>query len=197
MLLAKNAPRYSTTDLDRKFDMNTTIREIDEGSLQDANKCDAAFTVDSKLALHMKDGVIRYSVVSVAPYRKQYIFEAKEYSTYISNPDKIVYFAYADGQLAGQITLSKHWNAYAWIDDFAVDARFRRRGVGRALMQKAVDWAKEKNLPGIMLETQDVNVPACRFYENFGFKLRGFDTHLYKGLTPDTDEIALYWYLMS
>jgi ribosomal protein S18 acetylase RimI-like enzyme len=63
-------------------------------------------------------------------------------------------------------------------------------------MQKAVDWARERNLPGIMLETQDVNVPACRFYENLGFKLRGIDTHLYKGLNPNTDEIALYWYLI-
>ena len=63
-------------------------------------------------------------------------------------------------------------------------------------MQKAVEWAKVKRLPGIMLETQNNNVTACRFYENFGFKLRGFDTYLYKGLTPATDEIALYWYLI-
>jgi streptothricin acetyltransferase len=63
-------------------------------------------------------------------------------------------------------------------------------------MQRAVDWAKAKHLPGIMLEAQDVNVIACRFYEKFGFTLRGFDTHLYKGLNPSTNEIALYWYLM-
>lgn len=176
--------------------MEISIREMDRDNLHNASKCDADFTVDSKLVLRAEDGVIHYSVVSVAPYRKQYIFEAKDYSTYIFNPDKIVYFAYADGHLAGQINITKHWNAYAWIDDFAVDARFRRRGIGRAMMQKAVDWAKEKNLPGIMLETQDINVPACRFYEKFGFALRGFDTHLYKGLTPSTDEIALYWYLI-
>ncbi|MCI0550708.1 MAG: GNAT family N-acetyltransferase [Anaerolineae bacterium] len=176
--------------------MEITIREINTVTLQDVNKCDAAFTVDSKLVLRAGDGVIRYSVVSVAPYRKQYIFEERDDLTYISNPDKIVYFAYANDQLAGQINVSKHWNAYAWIDDFAVDARFRRCRVGRALMEKAVDWTKERYLPGIMLETQDVNVPACRFYQNFGFKLHGFDTHLYKGLNPSTDEIALYWYLI-
>jgi streptothricin acetyltransferase len=106
------------------------------------------------------------------------------------------FILYMDGQLAGQINVSKHWNAYAWIDDFMVDTNFRRRGVGRALMEKAVDWAKFRNLPGIMLETQDVNVQACRFYENFGFRLYGFDTHLYKALNPATDEIALYWYLI-
>ena len=98
--------------------------------------------------------------------------------------------------MAGQIGVVKHWNAYAWIDDFFVDIHFRRHGVGCALMQKAVDWAKARHLPGIMLETQDVNVAACRFYEKFGFTLRGFDAFLYKGLNPNTDEIALYWYMV-
>ncbi len=176
--------------------MNVQIREIDKDTLQDARKCDATIPVDSKLVLHAKDGIITYSVVSVEPYQKQYIFEEKDYPGYISNPDKTVYFAYVDGRLAGEIDVSKHWNAYAWIDDIAVDIHFRRHGVGRAMMQKAVEWAKVKRLPGIMLETQNNNVTACRFYENFGFKLRGFDTYLYKGLTPATDEIALYWYLI-
>lgn len=176
--------------------MEISIREIDKDNLQDANQCDAAFTVDSKLVLHAENIVVTYNVVGVTPYRKRYIFEERDYSTYISNPDKNVYFAYVDGEVAGQINMAKHWNAYAWIDDFAVKPRFRGHGLGRALMQKAVAWAKQKTLPGVMLETQDVNVRACKFYERFGFTLRGFDTHLYKGLTPNTDEIALYWYLM-
>jgi len=50
--------------------MNLALRKIDEDNLQDANKCDASFTVDSKLVLNSKDGVIRYSVVRVEPYLK-------------------------------------------------------------------------------------------------------------------------------
>jgi len=176
--------------------MRITIREIDEHILHDVNQCDAEFTVTSKLVLHAENGIISYSVVSVEPYQKKYAFEKKDYPSYISDPNKAIYFAYVDGQLAGQIDVAKHWNAFAWIDDIAVDSRFRRRGIGRALMQQAVDWAKARHLPGIMLETQDNNVTACRFYQDFGFQLYGFDTYLYKGLHPDTDEIALYWYLM-
>lgn len=171
--------------------MEITIREMNRDNLQDVNKCDGTFTVDSKLVLHAADGVISYSVASVEPYQKRYVFEEKDYPSYIANPDKTIYFAYIDGQLAGQIDISKHWNAYAWIDDFFVDVHFRRQGVGQAMMQKAVDWAKVRNLPGMMLETQDVNVQACRFYENFGFRLYGFDTYLYKGWNPASNEIAL------
>jgi GNAT superfamily N-acetyltransferase len=176
--------------------MEITIREIDRDSLQNVNNCDATFTVDSKFVLRAENGVVYYSVVSVEPYQKPYEFEEKDYSSYISNPNKTIYFAYADDQLAGQINVARHWNAYAWIDDFMVDLHFRRLGIGRAMMQRVVAWARFRHLPGIMVETQDVNVPACRFYDNFGFRLCGFDTYLYKGLCPDTDEIALYWYLI-
>jgi GNAT superfamily N-acetyltransferase len=176
--------------------MRITLREIDKNNIRDANHCDGEFTVDSKLVVQVQNGSIGYSVVRVEPYQKQYIYEESDYSDYIANPDQTVYFAYAEGHLAGQLVLTKHWNAYAWINDFVVDSEFRRHGVGRALMQQAVDWAKASRFPGIMLETQDVNVPACRFYEKFGLTLRGFDTYLYKGLNSNTDEIALYWYLM-
>jgi len=176
--------------------MQIMIREIDRDNLQDVNKCGAAFTVDSKLVLRAENGILHYSVVSVEAYQKQYIFDEKDYPSYISNPDKMIFFAYEGTRLAGQIGVIKYWNAYAWIDDFIVDVHFRRRGIGRAMMQRVVDWAKVRQLPGIMLETQNNNVAACRFYENFGFRLYGFDTHLYKGLNPATDEIALYWYLL-
>jgi streptothricin acetyltransferase len=114
----------------------------------------------------------------------------------MNHPDRAVFFSYLDEELAGEIRFRKYWNGYAYIDNIAVDSKFRRQGAGRALMERAIAWAKEKGFPGIMLETQNNNVAACKFYESCGFKLRGFDTHLYKGLTPDTDEIALYWYLI-
>ena len=176
--------------------MQIIIRAIDKDILQDLNKCDATFTADSKLVLRAENGVIQYSVITVEPRQKRIRFDEKDYPSYISNPNKTIYFAYVDGQLAGQIGVIKYWNAYAWIDDFVMDLHFRRLGIGRALMQRVVNWAKVRHLPGIMLETQDINVPACRFYENFGFRLYGFDTYLYKGLNPHTDEIALYWYLI-
>lgn len=45
-------------------------------------------------------------------------------------------------------------------------------------------------MPGIMLETQNNNVAACKFYEKCGF-----DFLVYKGLDMQNDEVALYWYL--
>ncbi|MDR2514915.1 MAG: GNAT family N-acetyltransferase [Christensenellaceae bacterium] len=45
----------------------------------------------------------------------------------------------------------------------AVSAAFRRRGIGRALIREAKSWAEGRGLSGLMLETQDGNLLACRF----------------------------------
>ncbi len=176
--------------------MKITLYEMDNDTLHQVNQCDASFTIDSKLVLSAENGKISYTVINVPPYTKQYDTEETDYKTFLSNPEKTIFFAYADDELAGQIRVMKHWNAYAYIDDVAVDTKFRRQGVGHALIERAIEWAKEKGFPGLMLETQNNNVAACALYERCGFKLRGFDTHLYKGLNPNTDEIALYWYLI-
>jgi streptothricin acetyltransferase len=101
-----------------------------------------------------------------------------------------------DGKFAGLIKLISWWNRFAYIEELVVNPEFRRQGVGRALMGRAIEWAKARHFPGIMLETQNDNVPACKLYESCGFVLSGFDKNLYTATNPDTKEIALYWYLI-
>lgn len=176
--------------------MNITLREMDNDTLYHVNQCDASFTVGSKLMVSAGDGIISYTVANVPPYTKQYDTTETDYRTFMSNPEKTIFFAFVGNELAGQVRVMKYWNGYAYIDDVAVNTKFRRQGVGRALIERAIEWAKSKGFPGLMLETQNNNVAACKLYERCGFELRGFDTYLYKGLNPNTDEIALYWYLI-
>jgi ribosomal protein S18 acetylase RimI-like enzyme len=176
--------------------MKITIRQADKDTVQFIKTYGSSFKVTSKLVPHAEDAKIGYTLVDVPPYTKQYAPEKVEPETYVDNPDRVVFFAYADDQLAGQIRLWKNWNAYAYIDDIAVDEGYRGQGIGRALIECAIEWAKAGGFSGMMLETQDNNVSACRLYASCGFELRGFDTYLYKALDPSTDEIALYWYLM-
>lgn len=176
--------------------MEITIREMSEDTVQPLKKGGSSFEVKSKLVLHAENNRIRYTIVDVPPYTKQYEVEEVNPGKYVSKPERIVFFAYADGELAGQVWILKNWNGYAYIDYIAVEANYRGQEIGRALIARAIEWAKSKGFPGIMLETQNNNVAACRFYESCGFELRGFDTHLYKAQDPGTDEIALYWYLI-
>jgi streptothricin acetyltransferase len=176
--------------------MNMTIREMDESNIQFVKTYGESFEVASKLMPHAENGKISYSLVDVPPYTKQYGAEQFDPPSYVSNPERKVFYAYVADQVAGQIRVSKHWNAYAYIDDIAVNEEYRGQGVGRALMEHAIAWARSRGFPGLMLETQNNNVAGCRLYERCGFQLCGFDTHLYKAVDPGTDEIALYWYLI-
>jgi streptothricin acetyltransferase len=176
--------------------MNITLQQLDERNFCDVNRCDGTFSVDSMLVLRAENDLVRFTIVRVPPYQKRYPAEELDYTTYLHHPDKAIFLAYAGGQLAGQIIVRKNWNHYAYIEDLVVDAGFRREGVGRALLQHAVIWARAQQLAGVMLETQNNNVAACRLYESSGFQLAGFDRCLYQGLHPGTDEIALYWYLV-
>lgn len=176
--------------------MEITIREVNTDTILFVKKDGSSFEVMSKLVLHAKDGIIGYSVVEVAPYSKQYGAEEFDVQSYLDDPDKVIFLAFTGNEPIGQIRLHKFWNGYAYIDDISVEPEYRGEGIGRALMLCAIEWARSRGFSGIMLETQDNNVAACRLYERCGFKLRGFDTNLYKALEPHTDEIALYWYLM-
>jgi len=176
--------------------MEITLHEVNLNNFNDAGKCAGAFTVDSRLAISTGGTEIQFSIVPTTPYQKKYPSDAFDYNDYIENPVRIVYLAYVEKIIAGEIRLRKNWNNYAYIEDLVVDAEFRRRGIGRSLINQAIQWAKEKHLPGITLETQDNNAAGCLLYQSCGFELAGFDRHLYHGLDHRTDEMALYWYLI-
>jgi len=171
------------------------IQEINSQNLPDAGRCDGVFTVDARLVPSAENGVIHYTFVEVSPpYQKRYPPDKVNYAEDIDNPDKTIFFAYIDGQVAGQIRLSRHWNRYAYVEDIVVDVHFRKQGVGYAMIERTKQWARDKSLAGIMLETQSNNMGGCHLYQKCGFELGGFDRFLYRAVMPGTDEIALYWY---
>ncbi|MFB7915772.1 GNAT family N-acetyltransferase [Streptomyces sp. NPDC056061] len=83
------------------------------------------------------------------------------------------------------------WNRRLTIADIEVAGPYRGRGIGRALMNHAIDWARECGAGHVWLEVTNINVPAIRAYERMGFVLCGLDTSLYSGTESD-GETALY-----
>jgi ribosomal protein S18 acetylase RimI-like enzyme len=176
--------------------MQITIHEITQDNQLDFGRCDSSLVVNSKLVVNAEGGRINYTIVDVPSHTKEYRMYRTDFAEYKDDPTKIVFLAYINDEIAGQVKVTEHWNRYALIDDFAVDRKYRRQGVGRALIYQCIKWARKRKFPGITLETQNINVPACKLYESCRFELRGFDTYLYKAIDPITDEVALYWYLI-
>jgi ribosomal-protein-alanine N-acetyltransferase len=75
----------------------------------------------------------------------------------------------------------------AHICTLAVDARYRRRGVGRRLLVRLLDSALERNADIATLEVRAGNVAAQELYRRFGFDVVGERRRYY----TDTGEDAL------
>jgi ribosomal protein S18 acetylase RimI-like enzyme len=172
------------------------VAQLDRQRLADLRNGDGWFTADARLVIAAENDVISYTTAAIPPFPKRYPPDRVDPACYIDNPDKAIFIAYLRGQAAGQIRLCRYWNQYAYVEDIAVDPASRKQGIGERLLRAAIDWAKRNRLPGVMLETQNINTVACRLYQRCGFTLGGFDRFLYQGLQPGTPEIALYWYLI-
>ena len=64
--------------------------------------------------------------------------------------------------------------------DLRVAPASRRRGWGRRLVEDARAFARSRSATALRVETQDVNVPACRFYAALGFRLEAVRPHAYE-----------------
>lgn len=58
---------------------------------------------------------------------------------------------------------------YAFVHELVVAPGYRRRGVGRALMEHAHRWARERGLEQVEVVVYDVNRAAVALYERLGY----------------------------
>lgn len=169
---------------------------IHKTDMQNAPKADVfsrKFMVSSRIVLEIENEKLTYSIASVKPYERD--IPAEDFNYGFSEAGPTVFYAEVNGKIAGRIKMLEWWNRFAYVDDIAVSPEYRGAGIGRALLERGIQWARENNFPGVMLETQDDNVPACTLYQSCGFVLSGFDHNVYKATRP-TPETALYWYLL-
>lgn len=162
--------------------------------LRELEGLDYSFQIEEE-AVPPFDGADIARTVTRKPYLKAYGFDASSLADHLRKPDRAVFVAVSGERPAGFIAVEKSWNNLAAIADFAVDRRVRRRQVGRLLMDAAVAWVRDQRMRGIRLETQSNNLPACRFYASYGFRLGGFDRLLYVAIEGVETETALFWYL--
>ena len=88
----------------------------------------------------------------------------------IDSHDCAVLVAAHDGELAGFCTAyqdlhSVRFGYRAWVEDLAVDPERRSAGVGKALLDAAKDWARERGSTHLELDSSDARADAHRFYE--------------------------------
>ena len=87
------------------------------------------------------------------------------------------FVAEIDGRPVGSIMIAPTDGGSAWLSKFFVDKGVRGRGVGRALLEHAVDAARSRGYASIGLETRAAFVEAIHLYESTGWKRSAASPH--------------------
>lgn len=167
-----------------------------------------AFVVDQILQVRLLDGGLGGMSLTQAavtdPYVKDY--DAIEGAEPQRWPDRFdvsnwgLICARRDGAVVGGAVIATRTPGLHMLDsrddlavlwDIRVSPRERGRGIGSALFRAVGDWARARGCRWLKIETQNINVPACRFYHKMGCTVGAIDRFAYPGQPA---EVQLLWW---
>ena len=79
--------------------------------------------------------------------------------------------------------------------DIRVANDYKHRGIGQRLFDMAVACAREAGYRHMIIECQNNNIPACRFYRKQGAVLGKVNAYAYWDDPAIRSEVQLIWYL--
>lgn len=98
------------------------------------------------------------------------------------------------GKTEGLHMLSGRTDACVLWDIRVADA-YKYNGIGQELLKMGIAGAKSDGYRQMIIECQNNNVPACRFYQKQGALLSKIDMYAYYSEPEVRDEIQFVWYL--
>lgn len=186
--------------------MTFKIIEESPAILSEYEKISIAFSVKSRFRVELiKNGLggIKFVEEAVAPFIKDYDANENERPSRWSKRFDVsnwgILSAFEGEKRVGGAAIA--WNTpgvnmlenhkdTACLWDLRVHPDYRGKGVGHRLFAAAIEWSKARACRRFIVETQDINVPACRFYVAQGCELGVVNRSAY----PETmNEIQLIW----
>jgi GNAT superfamily N-acetyltransferase len=193
--------------------MMIEIQEIGVESLPRYAEIPIAFTVESIFHVEtLQRGLGGFSIVerTVSPYQKDYDRQGEPGDRPIDWATKFdvsrwgFFLAVEDSRGLGgatvvietpEVSMLEDRRDLAVLWDIRVLPSQRRRGIGTALFRHAAEWARGRGFKQLKIETQNVNVPACRFYAKQGCELGAIHRYGYARSPDVAHEVMFLWYL--
>jgi GNAT superfamily N-acetyltransferase len=189
--------------------MGIQVKEITPQQLVDYAGIPSRVNVTSILEPDLVEGGLGGILLREVPLRSPYV---KDYDSYGELPtDWPVRFdvsnwgfflALAGGQPIGAAAVAFSTTGVFMLEersDLSVlwDLRVRpsARGAGIPLFRHAAEWSRLRGCRQMKIETQNVNLPACRFYQRMGARLGEVRRFGYAAVPAVAHEVMLCWYL--
>ena len=121
------------------------------------------------------------SIKELADYEKlsdMVVVSEDDIMRVVFGKDKFVEILIAEyeGNFAGQALFFNNFSTFLgkpgiYLEDLVVRPKYRGKGIGKALLQKIIDLAKERNYGRVEWSVLDWNEPAIKFYQNIGAEM--------------------------
>jgi ribosomal protein S18 acetylase RimI-like enzyme len=116
-------------------------------------------------------------------------WDAEQGQQFLGHPDTLLLVARWDGKACGFLSAYRlqrfdHRRAEVLLYEIGVEEPFRRRGVGRALVEEAKRWAAEVGADELWVLTEDDNASARALYAATGGREENGLTMFTYGLEP-------------
>ncbi len=187
------------------------IRDLQLDELRLYAEVPATFEVTSRLAITLVEGglggiTLREEPVR-APYTKDYDayeeggperwperFDMRSWGLFLSLEDDRVVGGAARAFDAPDLNMLEGRRDLAVLWDLRVHPDVRGRGIGTELLEHATRWSHKRGCQELKIETQNVNVPACRLYAKLGCRLGSINRYGYAQDSALSHEAMLVWY---
>jgi ribosomal protein S18 acetylase RimI-like enzyme len=188
--------------------MEISIVEETPEVLWEYEKISIVFLVETYFRLELSDkglGGIRFVEEAVEkPFIKDYDAYQEDRPTHWSERFDLsnwgILSAFDSNQRVGgaavawktpEVSMLDGRDDLACLWDLRVEENYRGKKIGNALFASALAWAEKRNCRSFKVETQNINVPACRFYVRQGCELGAINKYAY----PEAmNEVQLIWY---
>ena len=192
--------------------MHLEIREVGADSLRQYAEIPVAFEVRSVFRVDLLDdglGGIRLQEEQIAtPYVKDYDgsedggperelkrFDIRNWGIFLAlKGERAVGGAVVAFDTPG-VHMLQDRSDIAVLWDIRVHPDLRRCGIGSRLFGEAGNWARKRACRLLKVETQNVNIAACRFYASQGCRLGEINRYGYAGHPQVGHEVKLVWCL--
>lgn len=146
---------------------DVTIREMRQGDLGPVGTLAGGL-----VRLHHRWDADRFLLVDDVEGGYRWFF-----GTQLGRRDAVLLVAELDGAIAGYAygtVEERDWNLlldeHGTLNDVAVDPRFRRRGIGRKLVEATVQALEARGAPRVVLMSATQNTEAQALFASLGFR---------------------------
>ena len=177
--------KFKITTLSSKSEKTITIREAE--------------IKDAQAILDLKRGYIKNTItlpLTLDDYPNNLKKEIELIKEYKNSENSIFLVVEYDNILVGNIDLTgskRSKTAHTAMLGMGINENWRNQGVGKILIQSAIEWAKnESKLKIIWLEVYSSNAIGFNLYKKMGFLISGTIKDFFKEKSGYIDKVQMY-----